>query len=335
MPHYEKSSTERLLSGAPRSVMMQHILQTVERIAVSDLGVLISGEPSTGKEWIARMIHGCSGRSAGPFVRVDCAALPQRDLEIKIFGSEVLTLSGIKVRSGALEQASGGTIFFDQIAKLPAGIIAKIARMLEYQDFRRVGGYDENTPNVRVIASLHKNYGESSTGKNFRSDLYYRITPVLLNLPPLRERPGDIPFFIEKFISESPGSSQHWAKAITSAALYTCLMYDWPGNIRELKDAIRYASIMCADQYIQPGHLPMYLIRRNRQNGEALKTRGMLHGEPLERLMIEHALKTSTTRSEVASQLGMSVETLSSKLLEYELNLDPRIPLVDKGKGPQ
>jgi DNA-binding NtrC family response regulator len=306
--------------------MMQHILQTGERIAVSDLGVLISGEPSTGKEWVARMIHQSSSRSAGPFVRVDCAALPQRDLEARIFGSEVLTLSGIKVRTGALEEASGGTIFFDQIAKLPAVIIAKIARMLEYQDFRRVGGYDENTPNVRVIASLHKNYGESSTDKNFRSDLYYRITPVLLNLPPLRERRGDIPFFVEKFILEFPGSNRHWVKDITSAALYTCLMYDWPGNIRELKDAIRYATIMCTDEYIQPGHLPSYLIRSNRKNGEAMKSRGMLHEEPLERLMIEHAMKSSATSSEVASQLGMSLETLSSKMLQYELTLNPRNP---------
>jgi len=335
MPRYEQSASQKILPGTPRSVMMQHILQTVERIAVSDLGVLISGEPSTGKEWLARMIHRCSGRSAGPFVRVDCASLPRRDLETKIFGSEVLTLSGIKVRTGALEEAKGGTIFFDQIAKLPAGTVAKIARMLEYQDFRRVGGYDENTPNVRVIASLHKNYGESSNARNFRTDLYYRITPVLLNLPPLRERPGDIPFFIEKFILEFPGSSQQWVKAITSAALYTCLAYDWPGNIRELKDAIRYATIMCAERYIQPGHLPAYLLRRDRKRGEALNTRGVLHGERLEKLMIEHALKTSTTTSEVASLLGMSLETLSSKLLEYELSPDPGNPLLGNMRGPQ
>lgn len=251
-----------------RSVLMENILKTMEHIAVSDLGVRIVGENGTGKEWLARLIHKLSARAGAHFAHLDCSAIPHYCLEEEIFGREGIVQSGIDIRPGILETANGGTVYFDRIAALPVHLKIKIARALERQHFRRVGGYGEVAVNVRVITGVNKQPDEFI--RSSARDITDRISPICINLPPLRERRDDIPFLIGHFIQDARRDDSRRCQGITAEALQACLAHDWPGNIHELRSAIEYAALMSGEALITDRHLPDYLRPKSSPAGNLL-----------------------------------------------------------------
>lgn len=298
---------------------MKDILRTAERFAVSDLGVLIVGEPGTGKKWLARLIHRLSGRSQDVFKEISCSKIHQPMIEREIFGYESITLSGIQQMEGALEQSDGGTLFFDHISDLPIVTQAKIVRALDHQYFQRVGGYEEVRSNVRIIASVINNRRELNAGSRPPADLRFRSTPIVLNLPPLRERREDIPFLIQDFIPGPDVRNSNAMRGITSEAMRMCLLYDWPFNVRELREAIEFAGLVCNEELIQVSHFPAYLQRVNEAGRYARKDRRKIDDDSLEKMLMEHAMNSSRTKKEAARELGMSVKTFSDKLSRYNL----------------
>ena len=247
------------------SPIMQNILQTIEKIAASDLGVLIVGEQGTEKESIARTIHRLSGRANHKFITIDCSSPSPELIEREIFGFEELTLTGIEIYRGVLEEAAAGTIFFDRISMLPVSLQTKIARVLAHQSFRHIGGFEEISINVRVIASSVKNPSESVGDIGPGKEYSLRIWPVIINLPPLRERRNDIIFLTQKYILETSKRLRRQPPGITTEAIDSCLSYNWPGNAQELQSTIELAVTMCHDSIIQREHLPNYIQEYSEQ----------------------------------------------------------------------
>ncbi len=237
---------------------MRQIIGTLERVAVSDLGILIVGEAGTGKNWLARMIHSLSGRATRPITAVDCAALDGERGERSLFGWEETGLRGTSVATGLIEDASGGTILFDRISALNTSLQLRIVRTFEHHHYRRVGGYHYVPLNARAIATVRKKFGEVGHEGEVGKEIYHRFCPVMINLPPLRERRGDISFLIEQFIfSAVPAANR--PKGITGDALTLCMKYHWPGNTRQLKGVIASAAAHCSDEFIGRDHLSAHL----------------------------------------------------------------------------
>jgi DNA-binding NtrC family response regulator len=250
-------------SSASESPAMRETLQTIEKIAGGELNVMIVGEYGTGKEWAAHELHRLSKHASGPFIVVDCAAISPEEAEPVLFGLETLEGAGVEIRKGEFEEAAGGTILLNDIDVLPQHTQVRIARMIETGFLRRAGGEDEIPVSARVIATLHENGGNPPETEKLRQELYYRLSPVLMRIPPLRERKEDIPRLVETFLSHfatQNGSGK--IPGISKEALELCKAYEWPGNVRHLKSAIEYASVMSAGETIVPQHLPPYLTQK-------------------------------------------------------------------------
>ncbi len=246
--------------GTANSPAMQEIFRTLEKIAPSDLSFVIVGEHGTGKEWIARTIHQMSGRHRGPFWPVDCSSLMPENIEKEIFGYEAVTREGISLNRGAFEDASGGTLLLNEIESLPHAIQLKVARALEYQIIRRAGEERDVRINVRVIATMTESPDILLKKGSLMKEVFYRLSPIVLELPPLRERREDIPILIETILTDLHSRNNSSVLGITPQALHLCLEHDWPGNIRNLRNAVEYASVMCTGKFIQPEDLPRYLL---------------------------------------------------------------------------
>ena len=238
---------------------MREVYQTIERVASSDLCILITGEHGTGKEWIAQSIHQLSPRAHGPFTVLNCEALSVEEAEREIFGHEAISPTGVEMKPAVFEEASGGTLLLQEVAALSPPLQSRIARVIEYGTMRRTDADEDITVNSRIIASLSRPAETALQDGSLRTELYYRISPVVLAIPPLRERRDDIPLLIERFIAEARSHAGVTIKGISNDALDLCLRYDWPGNVRHLKNAIDYAIVMCTDTFIEPAHLPRYL----------------------------------------------------------------------------
>jgi DNA-binding NtrC family response regulator len=236
------------LFGPEPGLVMRQIIQTIERVSVSDLGILIVGEEGTGKQWLARMIHRLSGRARHPLVSIDCTTVNQQEVERELFGSEKMKQHGL------LQQAGGGTLSLANISDLPPALQMKIVRTFEHQHYRRFDSPEHITVNVRMIATMRKT--TTAAEQEYGKEIYHRICPVMINLPPLRERREDIPFLIEQFINESNIPSTRRPRAITADALATCVNYGWPGNVGELKRVILGALEGSSDKVIHRDQLP-------------------------------------------------------------------------------
>jgi DNA-binding NtrC family response regulator len=244
---------------AAHSTVMKNLVAIVERIAPSDLSVLIVGEDGTGKEWIARAIHQSSARANKKFVPIDCAAFPHDKLMEILFGFEVGAGTRIASKLGAIEQAEGGTIFLNNVGELPSAIQKQIGRMFGSQIFRRVGGNEGARRNVRLVAALNRRV-KGPVVESFRPmDINHCISPIIVNLPPLREHREDIPYLIENFFLQSNHEHSVSTTVISPEALRLCLSYDWPGNIRQLRTAIEYAAAKCHEHAVQVEDLPLYV----------------------------------------------------------------------------
>jgi len=248
---------------------MQEVFQTLEKIAPSDLSFVIVGEHGTGKEWIARAIHRMSTRQLGPFWPVDCASFSPENIEKELFGNETMTREGISLNRGAFEDASGGTLLLNEIESLPHTVQLKVARALEYQTIRRAGDERDVHINVRVIATMTESPEALLNKGKLMKEVFYRLSPIVLELPPLRERREDIPLLIETILADLHTRHNSTVLGISPQALHACLEHDWPGNIRNLRNAVEYASVMCSGQFIQPQDLPQY-VRGNHSGKKSM-----------------------------------------------------------------
>jgi DNA-binding NtrC family response regulator len=236
---------------------MREFLATLDRVARTELPVVIAGERGTGKEWAARRLHRCSPRARGPFVSVDCGAGEAPEVERRLYGFESISWSGVQVEPGAFDEASRGTLHCDDAGRLPATAILRIARVLEHRSFRRMGGGSEMEARARLVLTTTLE-GPPSPGLP-PTDPWQRISPITLLLPPLRERPEDIPAYVEAFLGDLRQCGLP-VRRVSDEALGMLFASSWPGNVRALKNALEYAAIVSGGDTIEAGHLPAILL---------------------------------------------------------------------------
>lgn len=304
---------------------MEEALNLVGRVAPSQATVLILGESGTGKELIARAIHYASPRAEKPFIKVNCAALPETLLESELFGHEKGAFTGaVAKRIGRFEQADQGSIFLDEIGDLSLPLQMKLLRVLQEKEFERVGSNQTIKVDVRVIAATNRNLEEAIKKGTFREDLYYRLNVVTITLPPLRERKEDIPLLIEHFLKKYSAQNKKEVVGLSKEAHELLRQYDYPGNVRELENIIERAVVLCPGKIITVNELPLNIREYNLaefyekdQQGRSLPK--ML--EDIERQMISKALKNNDgVQTRAAAELGISERVLRYKMKKYGLS---------------
>jgi formate hydrogenlyase transcriptional activator len=252
-PEYKERRFERIIGDSPA---LEAVLEQVERVAPTDSTVLIQGETGTGKELIAHAIHNISSRCGRPFVRVNCAAIPLDLLESELFGHEKGAFTGaIAQKIGRFELADKGTLFLDEVGDIPPALQPKLLRVLQEQEFERLGSTRTHKVDVRLVAATHRDLTEMANRGEFRSDLYYRLNVFPVMLPPLRERREDIPALVEHFVGICGRRMGREIEHIPAATLSALTSYHWPGNIRELQNLIERAVILSNDGVL-PNPLP-------------------------------------------------------------------------------
>lgn len=304
--------------GSSRAIREK--LDLVDRVAQTDSSVLILGESGVGKELFAEQIHLRSKRADKPLVRVNCAALPEPLLESELFGHVKGAFTDASSnRRGRFELADGGTIFLDEIAELPLSIQAKMLRVIQQRTFEKLGSSDPVTVDVRIIAATNRDIDAAVEQGSFRNDLYYRLNVLPLHIPPLRQRPEDIPelatFFLQRFRRET----KKQVRGFTDAAMETLLSYTWPGNVRELENAVERAVVICDGEYIAPGDL----ILRNAEttSDDSYAERQLKDAVTLfKKHFIEGALRShGWNQTETARILGIQRTYLSRLIKELEI----------------
>src|SRR5437867_9841577 len=236
---------------------MREVYKLVEQVAPSTVSVLIVGESGTGKELVARTIHDLSPRHRGPFVAINCAAIPRELIESELFGHEKGAFTGaIARKSGCFEMAHRGTLFLDEISEMEEAVQAKLLRVLQEQSFRRIGGAETINSDVRVLAATNRDPRQAILDRKLREDLYYRLNVIAINLPPLRERVEDIPLLVQVFLDEIV--EQHGGPEIRLAPETMAILerYSWPGNVRELRNAIERAVVLGSGPELRSEHFP-------------------------------------------------------------------------------
>ncbi len=303
-----------------KSYQMQRIYKLITEVAVTTSTVLIEGETGTGKDLVARAIHYHSPRREYPFVTVNCAALPATLLESELFGHVKGAFTGaISDRKGRFESASGGTVFLDEIGEISPAVQVKLLRVLEKQQFERVGETKTIQVDIRLIAATNQTLLEKVERGEFRQDLYYRLNIVRLKLPPLRERREDIPLLLEHFISLFNKRTGRHVTGVSPEAMNVLVDHPWPGNVRQLENAIEHAFIHCQRGLIQPQHLPEELgVPERRILAKASQKRCPL--AELEReLIIEILAKHKWNRALAAGDLGISRSSLWRKMKKHNI----------------
>jgi two-component system response regulator FlrC len=299
----------------------QKVLKAALTVARSGATVLIQGESGTGKELLADFIHMNSDRRNGPYVALNCAALPENLAESELFGHEKGAFTGAVARKpGRFELAHRGSLVLDEISEMPLSIQAKLLRVLQEREVERVGGTRPVPVDVRVIAISNKDLKAAVRDKRFREDLFYRIHVVPLVIPPLRERRGDIRLLASYFLEKTAGVNGTRAKEISPEALKTLEAMEWKGNVRELENVIERAALLCEEEVIRPHHL-MFDSLETQDRASPLLPAGMSMKE-MERLLISSTLKeVNGNRTHAARMLGISIRTLRNKLREYREGL--------------
>ncbi len=304
-----------------RSPVMTEIFELVQQVAPTRASVLVLGESGTGKELIAKALHQLSPRATQPFVTVHCAALAPTLLESELFGHERGAFTGAHERRiGRFEQAQGGTLFLDEIGEIDATIQVKLLRFLGERTFERVGSNKTLTADVRLVAATNKHLEELVKAGKFREDLFFRLRVVEIELPPLRERTGDIPLLAQSFLREFAKENGKAVNDFTADALEALMNFSWPGNVRELRTAIEHAVVLSRGERISLRDLPPSV----RTGGTPVETR-MSPGKALtvkdaEQELIVRALKeTDGNRTRAAQNIGMSRRTFHRKLHTYHL----------------
>ena len=306
-----------------KSAAMKEIFEVVQQVAPTRATVLLAGESGTGKEVFAKAIHQLSPRAKQPFVAVHCGALAPTLLESELFGHEKGAFTGAHERRiGRFEQAQGGTLFLDEIGEIDAAIQVKLLRFLGERTFERVGSNKTLTADVRLVAATNKNLEELVKTGTFREDLFFRLRVVEIVLPPLRERPGDIPLLARRFLKEFADENKKNVNEFTPDALEMLMNYSWPGNVRELRTAMEHAVVLCRGEKISARDLPPS-VRAGRTaaaGSEKAEAGNNLTVKEAEKQLIERALKeTDGNRTQAAKKVGMSRRSFHRKLHVYHL----------------
>ncbi len=307
---------------------MQEIYSLIEKVSPTPTSVLITGESGTGKELIARAIHCNSNREDGPFISVNCAALPDSLLESELFGHEKGAFTGaVSLRKGRFERADGGTLFLDEIGEMPLALQAKLLRIIQEKTFERVGGSTELSVDVRIIAATNKELKEEVEQGNFREDLYYRLNVLNIHVPPLRERMDDIPLLALHFVDKFAKQLNKPGLIISEESISFLSSLPWEGNIRELENTIERASILCNNNKIEPEDVQPDTISPNQPELDAhfnideifkpdIRLPDILNA--LEKKMIVRAMEQSNyIQTKAANSLGITKSLLQYKMKKF------------------
>src|SRR5256885_4433608 len=304
-----------------QSRQMKDVFARIQRAAPVDSTVLILGESGTGKELVAQALHHNSLRKKGPFVAVNCAAVPATLVESELFGHVRGAFTGATDRRiGRFEQADGGTLFIDEIGDFELGLQAKLLRVLETLTLTPVGGHEDRKVNVRVLAATSRNIVQMVKEGTFREDLYYRLNVITITLPPLRDRSDDIPILVDHFLREVASTKHTAPKRISPEVMRRFTQYRWPGNVRELRNTLESMMVLADGEMLTERDLPDRVAEASLAPSTPKELPTGLTMEELERLAITKALdESSGNRTHAANRLGISVRTLQRKLRQYEL----------------
>ncbi len=309
----EQGSFGRIIGN---SAGIRGVYRIIEQAAPTQASVRISGDSGTGKEMIAQTIHELSPRQAFPFVAINCAAIPETLLESEIFGHEKGAFTGAHDRrTGVFELAHRGTLFLDEIAEMMPATQVKLLRVLQERTFRRLGGRQEQTVDVRVIAATNLNPADALRNGKLREDLFYRLNVFSIELPPLRARRDDIPLLVQTFLNEFNRMNGKNVRAVDQEAMFILEHYPWPGNIRELRNVIERATILADGDFIEQKHLPPTLVARGEETLPTLTIAPGTTVDEAERRLIMMTLEhTRNNKTRAAEVLGISLKTLHNKL---------------------
>jgi len=301
-----------------KSPDMQEIFSLVEVVARSRSTVLITGESGTGKELVAKAIHYNSPRKDGPFIKINCAAVPDQLMESELFGHEKGAYTGaIRQTRGRFELADKGSLLLDEISEMTPALQAKLLRVLQEREFERVGGRDTIQVDVRVIATTNRDLEKEVQVGRFREDLYYRLNVIPIRLPPLRERKEDIPALVNTFLKEYSEENGKAIIGISKKVLEELMAYRWPGNVRELENAIEHAVVICRGKRLEMENFPNGLIFGRRGTEDDRIAVGKTVREMEEVLILKTLAACKGNRTAAAEMLGVSSRTIRNKLSEY------------------
>jgi two-component system NtrC family response regulator/two-component system response regulator HydG len=319
----QKYRFDNLVGESPE---MLSVFKTIRQVAPSSASVLLLGESGTGKELFAQALHQNSPRSSKPFIKVACAALPETLLESELFGHEKGSFTGaVYTRAGRFEAADGGTLFLDEIGDISPTVQVKLLRFLEEREFERVGGNRTFKVDVRIVAATHRDLKKKLEEGSFREDLYYRLNVIEIHIPPLRERPGDVPLLTHHFLRKFAEANGKEITAVSDEVLALLLAHSWPGNVRELENAMERAVVLSNEKQLTPAHFPTLRQTRGDAPKPAAAAAGLgvrIPGSTLSELEREAILRTleavGGSTSKAASILDISARKIQYKLKEYQ-----------------
>jgi two-component system response regulator HydG len=296
------------------------VLKLAEHVSPTESTVLIQGESGTGKEVIARYIHNLSSRAEGPFLSINCGALPENLLESELFGHVKGSFTGaVRDKQGLFAAARGGSFFLDEVGEMPPSLQVKLLRVLQEREAIPVGATEPIPVDVRIIAATNRDLEEEIRRGNFRSDLFYRLNVIALNLPPLRERRDDLLLLLEAFLQNMAQENATEAKALSSEALDAVMVYEWPGNVRELENALEHAVVLSRGALIDAAALPERITKRRKEPLVAERSYRNPTLEVIERAYIMWVLQAEGgNKTRAAEVLGIDPSTLYRKLSRYE-----------------
>ncbi|HEY9444057.1 MAG TPA: sigma-54 dependent transcriptional regulator [Gemmatimonadales bacterium] len=303
-----------------KSKRFLEVLKLAEHVSPTESTVLIQGESGTGKEVVARYIHNLSNRVDGPFLSINCGALPENLLESELFGHVKGSFTGaVRDKQGLFAAARGGSFFLDEVGEMPPSLQVKLLRVLQEREAIPVGATEPIPVDVRIIAATNRDLEEEIRRGNFRSDLFYRLNVIAINLPPLRERRDDLLLLIESFLQSLAQESGAEAKALSSEALDAVMVYEWPGNVRELENALEHAVVLSRGNVIDAASLPERITKRRKEPLVAERSYRNPTLEVIERAYIMWVLQAEGgNKTRAAEVLGIDPSTLYRKLSRYE-----------------
>jgi len=314
----EKDSGFGLFVG--KSEAMKKVYRLIESVIPTDVSVLITGESGTGKELAARTIHEKGPRCDGPFVAINASAIPSELVESEVFGHEKGAFTGAThLRQGRFELAHQGTLLLDEIGEMAEALQVKLLRVLEDGRIRRLGGKEELTVDVRVLAATNRDPDRAVQEGRMREDLYYRINVFTLHLPPLRERKTDIPLLVQHFVSRFNSKHDAEVQGVREETLEKLTAYPWPGNVRELSNVLERAVVLARSRWVETSHLPAYIQKPEDASKKIVLPVGTSARDAEKELILKTLQETGNNKAETSRRLGVDVKTIRNKLKSYGL----------------